>query len=171
MLSGLVGASPRSSGDTCPTESVGVPSSAGPCFHRLRGAILRLLQLGSIWLLYVAVIVAHIADRAIFGVQVIVLRRVLPNVGSVLRDRRSARADLRLGGRPAAAHRHGDGRGERRKPWAVASLVAGLAGVSAFSTWKAPGDSMPESMDMTPTLPTCLHLHLDTAAIPAGTRP
>lgn len=96
-----------------------------------------LMQLGSIWLLYLAVIVAHIADRAIFGVQASFYAEYFP--ASVRFSGIAAARELTsafIGGPlPLIATALVAWTGG---PWAVAALVGVLAGVSAFSAWKAP---------------------------------
>lgn len=97
-----------------------------------------LLQLGSIWLLYLAVIVAHIADRAIFGVQASFYAEYFPT--SVRFSGIAAARELTSAfvGGPLPLIATAMVAASGGSPWAVASLVAVLAGVSAFSTWKAP---------------------------------
>ncbi|CAN5364158.1 MFS transporter [soil metagenome] len=96
------------------------------------------VQLGSITLLYVAVIVAHIADRAIFGAQASFYVEYFP-------------ADVRFTGIAAAREITSAVIGgplpliatalvavSGGSPWPVAGLVAALAGTSAFAMWRAP---------------------------------
>lgn len=97
-----------------------------------------LIQVGSIWLLYLAVIVAHIADRAIFGVQAAFYAEYLPAKVrfSGIAAARELTSALVGGPLPLIATAIVAGTGG--SPWGVAGLVAVLAGVSAFSAWKAP---------------------------------
>lgn len=96
------------------------------------------VQLGSITLLFAAVIIAHVADRAIFGVQASFYVEYFP-------------ADVRYTGIAAAREITSAVIGgplplvatalialSGGSPWLVAGLVATLAGVSAFSMWRAP---------------------------------
>jgi MHS family shikimate/dehydroshikimate transporter-like MFS transporter len=97
-----------------------------------------IVQMGSITLLFVAVIVAHIADRAIFGVQASFYVEYFP-------------ADVRFTGIAAAREITSAVIGgplpliatalvavSGGSPWLVAGLVATLAGISAFAMWGAP---------------------------------
>ncbi|CAN5732655.1 MFS transporter [soil metagenome] len=97
-----------------------------------------IIETGSITLLYLAVIIAHIADRAIIGAQASFYSEYFP-------------ADIRFSGIVAARELTAAVVGgplplvatalvalSSESPWPVAVLVAVLAGVCAFSMWCAP---------------------------------
>lgn len=97
-----------------------------------------IINIGSIGLLYLAVIVAHIADRAIFGVQASFYAEYFPaavRFSGIAAARESTSA---LVGGPLPLIATALVAASGGSPWLVAGLVAILAGVSAFSMWRAP---------------------------------
>jgi MFS transporter, MHS family, shikimate and dehydroshikimate transport protein len=106
-----------------------------------------IIEIGSVTLLYLAVIVAHVADRAIIGAQASFYAEYFPadvRFSGVVAARELTAAFVG-GPLPLVATALVAFSGER--PWPVAVLVAVLAGVCAFSMWCAPETNQVSSGD------------------------
>ncbi|MHA6628589.1 MFS transporter [Pseudonocardia sichuanensis] len=97
-----------------------------------------LIEMGSVALLYIAVIVAHVADRAIFGVQASYYAELFPPRVrfSGIATAREVTGALVGGPLPLVATALVVAAGG--SAWLVALLVVVLAGVSALSAWLSP---------------------------------